>query len=292
MAAPTIMLHGTEAQKQRHLGAIAAADELWCQGFSETGAGSDLASLQTRAARDGDDVVVNGQKIWNSHGHTADRCELLVRTDPDAPKHKGISFLLLDMRSPGVSVRPLVNMLGSHVFNEICLEDVRIPRANLIGEQNRGWYAATSTLDFERSGIGRISWGRRMLEELVAEARTSGPRYRARRRSQLAELWIRAETARLLAYRVTWLQSRDQTPNYEASMSKLLISEVVTEVSRAGVNQLRAAGALRRGSAGAPPLFGALPEAYMAATSFSVATGSSEIQRNIIATRGLGLPRS
>ena len=292
MAGPTIMRHGTEAQKGRHLAAIAAADEIWCQGFSEPGAGSDLASLETRAVRDGDDYVVNGEKIWNSYGHIADWCQLLVRTDADAPKHKGISFLLLDMRSPGVSVRPLVNMLGSHVFNSIHLEDVRIPRANLLGEEHRGWYVATSTLDFERSGIGRIAWGRRVLEELIAAARDAGPRHNARGRHQLANLWIAAETARLLAYRVTWLQSQGQTPNYEASMSKLFISEVVTEISRVGVNRLGLSGGLRRGSAAAPPLSGALPEAYMAATSFSVAAGSSEIQRNIIATRGLGLPRS
>ena len=302
MAGPTLMQHGTEAQKQRHLPAIAAAEEIWCQGFSEPDAGSDLASLQTRAVRDGDDYVVNGEKIWTSFGHTADWCELLVRTDPAAPKHKGISFLLLDMTSPGVTVRPLVNMLGSHTFNAIHLEDVRVPRANLVGEENRGWYVATTTLDFERSGIGRIAWGRRMLEALVDYARgagigtDSGPgggnaRVSAAHRGELAELWLSAEIARLLAYRVAWLQSQGRTPNYEASMSKLFISEVVTAITRAGANMLGPAGLLRRGSAGCPALFGAMPEAYMAGTSFSVAGGTSEIQRNIIATRGLGLPR-
>ena len=171
MAGPSIMHHGTDAQKERHLSAIADGDEVWCQGFSEPGSGSDLASLQTRAVLDGDDYVVNGQKIWTSGAHQADWCMLLVRTDPDAPKHRGITYLLMDMKSPGVTVRPLVNMLGSHAFNEIFLEDVRVPRSNVVGEENRGWYVATTTLDYERSGISRIAWGGRVLEEMAAYIR-------------------------------------------------------------------------------------------------------------------------
>jgi alkylation response protein AidB-like acyl-CoA dehydrogenase len=291
MAGPTIMHHGTEEQREKHLAAIAASEEVWCQGFSEPGAGSDLASLQTRAVRDGDDYVVNGQKIWNSGGHLADWCMLLVRTDPEAAKHRGISYLLVDMKSPGVEVRPLINMMSSHAFNEIYFEDVRVPRRNLVGEENRGWYVATTTLDYERSGIARIMWGRRMLEEMIAYTRSAGS-VSAGFRNRLADLWIASETARLMAYRVTWLQSQGQVPNYEASMSKLFSSEVQQAITQAGVSMLGAHGGLRRGSAGDPLLQGSMSEAYMATVSYTIAAGTSEVQRNIMATRGLGLPRS
>ena len=292
MAGPSIMHHGTEAQKDTHLAAIAKGDEIWCQGFSEPGSGSDLASLQTRAVLDGDDYVINGQKIWNSGGHLADWCMLLVRTDPDAPKHRGISFLLMDMKSPGITVRPLTNMLGSHAFNEIFLEDVRVPRSNLVGEENRGWYVATTTLDYERSGIARIAWGGRVLEDMAAYIREHEELRTPRIRNQLADLWIASETSRLLAYRVTWLQSKNQIPNYEASMSKVFGSEVQTEITRMGVNMIGLTGQLRRGSAGDPPFWGAMPDAYMGISSYTIAAGTSEIMRNIIATRGLGLPRN
>ena len=292
MAGPSIMHHGTDAQKEKHLSAIANGEEVWCQGFSEPGSGSDLASLQTRAVLDGDDYVVNGQKIWTSGAHHADWCMLLVRTDPDAPKHRGITYLLMDMKSPGVTVRPLVNMLGSHAFNEIFLEDVRVPRSNVVGEENRGWYVATTTLDYERSGISRIAWGGRVLEEMAAYIRGHAALRTPRIRSQLADLWIASEASRLLAYRVTWLQSQGQVPNYEASMSKVFGSEVQAAITRMGVNLIGLTGQLRPGSAGDPPFWGAMPEAYMGITSYSVAAGTSEIQRNIIATRGLGLPRN
>ena len=291
MAGPTIMHHGTDAQREKHLAAIAASEEVWCQGFSEPGSGSDLASLQTRAVRDGDDYVVNGQKIWNSGGHLADWCMLLVRTDPEAAKHRGISYLLVDMKSPGVEVRPLINMMSSHAFNEIYFEDVRVPRRNLVGEENRGWYVATTTLDYERSGIARIMWGRRMLEEMIAYVR-SAVHVASGFRNRLADLWIASETARLMAYRVTWLQSQGQVPNYEASMSKLFSSEVQQAITQAGVSMLGPHGGLRRGSAGNPVLQGSMSEAYMATVSYTIAAGTSEVQRNIMATRGLGLPRS
>src|SRR6185437_4682359 len=147
MLAPTLMVYGTPEQKQ-HLPRIMAAEETWCQGYSEPGSGSDLASLQTRAVRDGDDYVVNGQKIWTSNAHHADWMFLLARTDPDAPKHRGISYLLLYMKTPGIDVRPLINMAGGHGFNEVYFDNVRLPAANRVGEENRGWYVGTTTLDF------------------------------------------------------------------------------------------------------------------------------------------------
>ena len=292
MAGPSIMHHGTDDQKAKHLAAIANGEEVWCQGFSEPGSGSDLASLQTRAVLDGDDYIINGQKIWNSGGHLADWCMLLVRTDPDAPKHRGITYLLMDMKSPGVTVRPLTNMLGSHAFNEIFMEDVRVPRSNVVGEENRGWYVATTTLDYERSGIARIAWGGRVLEEIAAHVRATEALRTPRIRTQLADLWIASETSRLLAYRVAWLQSQGQVPNYEASMSKVFGSEVQAAITRMGINMIGLTGQLRRGSAGDPPFWGAMPDAYMGITSYSIASGTSEIMRNIIATRGLGLPRN
>src|SRR5579864_9512504 len=154
LVGPTLMHWGTEEQKKRYLPKILAAEEIWCQGYSEPNAGSDVASLQTRAVEEGDYFIVNGQKVWTSGAHHADMCILLTRTDPEAPKHKGISYLLVDMHSPGVTVRPLVQITGDRGFNEVFFEDVKVPRKNLVGEKNQGWQVAVTTLMFERTGIG------------------------------------------------------------------------------------------------------------------------------------------
>src|SRR3990170_2816113 len=150
---PTIIVHGNDGQKQEYLSGILSGEMYWCQGFSEPGSGSDLASLQTKAVADGDDFVINGQKIWTTGAHRADRIMLLARTDFDSPKHKGISCFIVDMRAPGISVQPLTNMAEMHSFNEVFFDNVRVPKKDLLGELNRGWYVATTTLDFERSGI-------------------------------------------------------------------------------------------------------------------------------------------
>jgi alkylation response protein AidB-like acyl-CoA dehydrogenase len=169
LVGPTIIHWGTEEQKKRYVPKILSGEEIWCQGYSEPGAGSDVASLQTRAVEEGDYFIVNGQKVWTSDAHHADYCILLVRTDPEAPKHKGISYILVDMHSPGVSVRPLVQITGDANFNEVFFEDVKVPKKNLIGEKNQGWQVAITTLMFERSGIGG---GRDMLGQ-VKELRAS-----------------------------------------------------------------------------------------------------------------------
>jgi len=295
MVGPTLMLHGTEEQRQRFLAPIARAEMSWCQGFSEPGAGSDLASLQTRAVQDGDDFVVNGQKIWTSGAHRSDYCILLARTDAEAPKHRGISYFLLDMKSPGITLTPLTNMLGSDAFNQLFLDNVRIPRANLVGEINRGWYVATTTLDFERSGIQRIVFAETLLHDLIDWAREHGDGGvrmidRPVIRHRLAELHIEFTLGRLLAYRVAWLQGQGRVPNAEASVAKLYSTELQSRFAVAAVGLMGIAGVLARGSAWAP-LDGRLAAYYLAAVSYTIAAGTSEVQRNIIAQRGLGLPR-
>ena len=196
MIGPTLIIHGSDDQKAEYLPKITSGEHIWCQGYSEPGSGSDLASLQTRAVRDGDDYIINGQKIWTSGGHRANQMFCLVRTDPDAPKHKGISFLLIDdiKSTPGLSVRPLVNMANRHHFNEVFFEDVRVPARNLIGEENRGWYVGMTLLDFERSGIGttasaaarrwRTSFAATCKTAARTSARTTGSARRPRGRQQ------------------------------------------------------------------------------------------------------------
>ncbi len=292
---PTIILYGTEEQQKRQLPGIANAEAVWCQGFSEPGAGSDLASLQTRAEIDGDYYVINGQKIWTSFGHKADWCILLARTDQEAPKHKGISYFLLDMRTPGIAVRPLVDLMNRHTFNQLFFENVRVPRDCLVGELNRGWYVAAATLDFERSGINRVVAGIRMYEELVQYARETpldGRRVidEGNMRNKLAELAIEFTAGRMLAYRVASMQARGQIPNAEASMSKLYGSELQQRLAAAGMQVLGLGGQVEPGSRWAP-LAGRLEQFYLFASALTVAAGTSEIQRGIIAGRGLDLPR-
>ena len=290
---PTIIMYGTPEQKDFFLPAIRNAEISWCQGFSEPGSGSDLASLQTRAVRDGDDFIVNGQKIWTSGAQHADWIFCLARTDPEAPKHRGISFFLIDMKTPGITVRPLVNMANRHHFNEVFFEDVRVPASNMVGEEHRGWYVATTTLDFERSGISRVVSGVRLLGELTELASKPGPDGRKpaddlRVRHKLAELHMEFTAGRLLAYRVAWMQSQGLVPNYEASMSKLY-GTFVNQRLAGMINMLGLHGQLW-GEAQAP-LSGRMPDEYLNAVPLTIAAGTSEIQRNIIATRGLGLPR-
>ncbi len=292
---PTIILYGTEEQKAQHLPGIASGETVWCQGFSEPGAGSDLASLETRAEADGDYFVLNGQKIWTSLAHKADWCILLARTDPAAPKHKGISYFLLDMRTPGIEVRPLIDITNRHTFNQLFFENVRVPRQALVGELNRGWYVAAATLDFERSGINRVVAGLRLFEELVDYAvRTRANSHRladeAGVRHKLGELAIEFQAGRLLAYRVASMQARGQIPNAEASMSKLYGSELQQRLAGAGMQILGLAGQLEPGGRPAA-LDGRMEQFYLLASALTVAAGTSEIQRGIIAGRGLGLPR-
>ncbi|MPZ97903.1 MAG: hypothetical protein GEU80_00980 [Dehalococcoidia bacterium] len=294
---PTLIIHGTEEQKQEHLPKIANAEVNWCQGYSEPGSGSDLASLQTRAVRDGDDFVINGQKIWTSGAQNADWIHVLTRTDPDAPKHRGISYFMLRMDTPGISLRPIVQLHDAAGFNETFFEDVRVPAKNMIGEENRGWYVSTTTLDFERSGIHRIAAANPPYQRLLRHAQQPDSAGEGRRvvdnpvhRLSLGDTATEVAIGELLGYRVTWMQSRGLVPNMESSMSKMFGSETQQRLARRGVNMLGLAGQLRPGNERAP-LGGEFASYYMSSVSLTIAAGTSEIQRNIIATRGLGLPR-
>ena len=294
-AGPTIIVYGTEEQKRKHLGAITNAETMWCQGFSEPNAGSDLASLQTRAVRDGDDYVINGQKIWTSGAHLSDWCILLARTDPEATKHKGISYFLLDMKTPGVTVRPLIDMMDNHAFNEMFFDNVRVPKDCLLGEENRGWYMAATTLDFERSSIGGAVGGRRMVEELVAYARDTkrnGKRLaeEVTVRVRLADAALEVEIGRMLSYRVASMQQRGLVPNYESSIAKLFNTDMQFRLAKAGLEIMGLYGQLEPQSKYAP-LRGKFERQYLWQTGMIVGGGTPEIQRNIIAMRGLGLPR-
>lgn len=295
MIGPTLILYGTDEQKKQHLPGITSGEVTWCQGYSEPGSGSDLASLQTRAVRDGDDYVINGQKIWSSGAHRADWMFMLARTDPDAPKHRGISMLLLDMKTPGISVQPLPNMAGDHVFNQEFFDNVRVPVKNRVGEENRGWYVGATLLDFERSNIGAAIGLRHTVNDIthyVGEAQKNGKPVRLTQstRAELAERAIEADIGRLFSYRIISMQKRGQIPNYEASMNKLFYSETQQRVARTGMKLIGLFGNAYRGDPWAP-LRGRLAHTYLTTVASTIAAGTSEIQRNIIATRGLGLPR-
>ncbi|PKB65590.1 MAG: hypothetical protein BZY82_08175 [SAR202 cluster bacterium Io17-Chloro-G3] len=295
MMAPTLMIHGTEEQKKQFLPPVSRGDVQWCQGYSEPESGSDLASLQTRAVEDGDDFVVNGTKIWTSSAHRADHIMVLTRTDPDAPKHRGISFLLCDMNTPGITVNPIINMADDHGFNMVTFEDVRIPKKNLIGEQNRGWYVGATLLDFERSGVDYSAGAKRTLEELVDFAKNNKKNGTLIAddpvmRNRFADLAIEVEVSKLISYNIAWMQSQGLVPNKEASMGKVLGTELQQHVSYTGMQMLGMHGQLGPGSSHAP-LKGRIEHMYLTDVSQTIQAGTSEINRNIIATRGLGLPR-
>ena len=290
---PAVMLYGSEEQKQRFLPGITSGEDVWCTLYSEPEAGSDLASLQTSAVRDGDDFVINGQKIWTSGAQRSDWGWLAARTDPEAPKHKGISTFAVKMDTPGITVRPLINMAGQSGFSEVFFDNVRVPKENLVGELNRGWYQVAVALDFERSGIQAYAGGRRTLERLV-EFVQEHPDETVRRnpaiRHRLADRAIELAAGTNIAYRIPWMQSTGLIPNYEASISKLFGSEFSQRLSLTGVQLLGMYGGLEPESKWAP-MKGRLERAYLQAVASTIAAGTSEVQRGIIATRGLGLPR-
>jgi len=295
IAGPAIIAYGTPEQKKQHLPPIVRQETLWCQGFTEPGAGSDLASLQLRAVEDGDDFIVNGQKIYTTMAHFAQWCILLARTDPDAPKHRGISCFLVDMKTAGITVRPVIDMAGLHTLNEVFFDDVRVPKSALLGDKNMAWYqAAGRSLESERSSIGNSAAERRLLEELVDHVKdVKGVGFLPANpilRQRVAEMAIEIEIGRMLSYRVAWLQSKELPLGYMSSLVKLYHSELSQRLVNVAMQVLGLYGPLERGSKWAQ-LRGRIERLYLVTVSNTFGGGTSEIQRLIIATKGLGLPR-
>jgi alkylation response protein AidB-like acyl-CoA dehydrogenase len=300
LAGPTVMTHGTAEQKQRLLRPMFTGEERWCQLFSEPGAGSDFAGLATRAVRDGDEWVVNGQKVWNTIAHLADRGMLVARTDPNVPKHRGLTYFVLDMHAPGVEVRPLRQITGEAEFNEVYLTDVRIPDSDRLGDEGDGWRVSMTTLMNERTAIGSGGVPRRgagpigdavaLWQKLPADEREPVLRDR------LTQLWARAETQRLTNLRAAE-QRRAGNPGPEGSISKLALAELNQRIYELCLDLMGAAGqigfdyAFRRadgleGGAG----WGDPRKAFLRVRANSIEGGTSEIMRNILGERVLGLP--
>ncbi|MGQ0804540.1 MAG: acyl-CoA dehydrogenase family protein [Actinomycetota bacterium] len=289
---PLVMRFGTPEQQRRFLPPMAEGEVIWTQGFSEPDAGSDLASLRTRADDRGDHFVVDGQKIWSSYADApADWCLLLVRTNTDAEKHRGISVLLVDMTTPGITVRPIATMAGPHEFNEIFLDDVVVPRDCLLGEQDRGWEIVTAGLTFERVGIARYARAGRIIDLLVDYANETGRAADPHVRSALADLRARYEAARLLSYRAISMVAAGEMPVAEASIARIHGTQLEQAVGHVGLELLGPAGQLRRDDAWAP-LRGEIHRQWVRNIPTTIAAGTLEVQKNIVARRGLGLPRS
>jgi len=291
-AGPTIIHAGTEEQKERYLLPMLAGEEIWCQLFSEPGAGSDLANLGTRAVRDGDVYVVNGQKIWTSFGHVAKFGILIARTDSDAPKHRGISYFVCPMDAPGIEVRPIVEMTGLHTFNEVFFDEVRIPAENLVGEENRGWDLAKVTLSNERVSLssGGALWGNGPTAfDLVDLVREAGGVSDALLRQRVARLYIEAEVLRLIRLRTVTAAVRGKPPGPEASIRKAMADEHGQHVMGLAKDLAGTAGVLSTaGPLGQPD--GRWNYGFLFSPALTVGGGTAEVQRNIIAERVLGLP--
>ncbi len=298
---PCLMLFGTEEQKKKYLPLIASGDKdgVWCTGYSEPNAGSDLANLQTRAVRDGTDYIINGQKVWTSKAHHARWCWLLARTDPSAAKkHRGLSLFIVDMKSPGITVNPILNYYGRHHFNEVFFDNVKIPASNLVGEENRGWYHLMQALAFERRSVAPLAYGssKRLLESLVKYARET--HYQGKLLSQvpavrhkLAELAIDVEVIKLFAYQFTWRVMQGAIPAYESSRNKIMGDDVLRKVAILGADILGVYSQVDPNSKWAR-LKGAIQGAYLGFPGSMIAAGTAEIERSIIAQFKLGLPKS
>jgi alkylation response protein AidB-like acyl-CoA dehydrogenase len=291
-AGPTLVHAGSQEQKDRYLFPLLAAEEIWCQLFSEPGAGSDLADLGTRAVRDGDEWVVNGQKIWTSMAQISQYGILIARTDPDAPKHQGISYFICPMDLPGIEIRPIVEMTGSALFNEVFLTDVRLPADALVGEVNRGWSLAKVTLGNERVSLsgGGALWGSGpSAGDLLDLVRANGGVSEPHRRQQLAQLHIVAEILRLIRLRSVTAAIKGEPPGPEASVRKLIADEHGQEImglakELAGTDGLLTDGG-PLGTEAAVWHYG-----YLFARALTIGGGTTQVQRNILAERVLGLP--
>jgi len=293
-AGPTLLVAGTDAQRERWLPGLLDGSQIWCQLFSEPGAGSDLSSLTTRAVRDGDEYVVNGQKVWTTLAHVAQWGILLARTDPDAEAHRGITYFVVDMRAPGIEVRPIVQMTGTHEFNEVFFTDVRVPAANVVGEEHDGWRLAKVTLGNERvslSGEGAL-WGRGpTANDVLQLVRDHGGTGDVLLRQRLARLYVESEVLRLIRLRTVSARVRGLEPGPEASVRKALSDEHGQHVMETAMELAGAYGLCAdRGPYGEPDRVG-WQYGYMYARALTIGGGTSEVQRNILGEKVLGLPR-
>ena len=282
LVGPTLITHGTPEQQQRYLEPLLQAEETWCQLFSEPGAGSDLAGLSTRAVRDGDDWILNGQKTWCSGAQHNDFGILIARTDPTLPKHKGITFFLLDMKAPGLEVRPLIEMTGDTHFNDVFLDDVRIPESARLGELNGGWAVAQTTLMNERLAMGGLSNLLHFdeLKALVLAEADGDPD--AMQRDELAQVYSQLRCLELLNARVVSKLGRGIIPTAESSVMKLALARVMTKANALAMRALGPKALLRPGY---------WQNEYLFAPAFHIAGGTNEVQKNVCAERVLGLPR-
>jgi alkylation response protein AidB-like acyl-CoA dehydrogenase len=283
MAGPTIIAHGTDAQRARYLPGMLRGDDVWCQLFSEPGAGSDLASMTTRADLDGDEWVVNGQKVWSSGAHHARFGILLARTDWDRPKHRGITFFLVDMTTPGIDVRPLRQMTGGSSFNEVFLTDARVPAANVLGEVNEGWRVTMTTLGHERS----MSGGPSPFPQLVRHVRECCALGDAVLRDQLVQCYVRGRVLEFLGYRAQTALSKGQPPGPETSVMKLAFTQQATLIAKIAVDAQGPTGMLVGEDAAH---HGSWQQQFLSTPSFRIAAGTDEVQRNVLGERMLGLP--
>lgn len=290
---PTIIAYGTEAQKKRFLSPILSGEEIWCQGFSEPNAGSDVAAIRTEALLDGDHFIVNGQKVWTSYGWAADWCALVTRTDPASAKHKGLTYLLVDMRSPGVDVRPLRQMTGETEFNELFFENMRVPAENVVGKMNEGWQVAIGTLMHERATLGAsltITY-RRQFDRLVELAHQLGRDQDPVIRQKLAQSFAEIEIMRLNQMRSISRVSESGVPGPEGSIQKIFWSELNQRFQQVAAELLGPYAQLTKGSPYALDE-GQWAHSFLRARGNTIEAGTSEIQRNIIGHFVLGLPKS
>lgn len=295
--AASLLYYGSDQLKKEWLPRIARAEINWAEGYSEPNAGSDLASLSTRAVEDGDDYVINGQKIWTTGAQRCNHIFLLARTDPDAtPKHRGLTFFISRLNIPGITIRPLHYMTGANVYNEIFFDDVRIPKTQIVGEVNRGWYVTMAGRNFARVRVEMISGAKRSLEDLVEFCRET--RYGGQSlakdpivRQRLAEIAVELEGARQFAYYVAWLQSKEVDPVAEASAAKHFNTELIVRLANTGLEVMGLYGTLRAGSKWAP-LKGSFERLSQYGLGLTIGGGTTEVQKNIIAWKGLNLPRN
>jgi alkylation response protein AidB-like acyl-CoA dehydrogenase len=295
MTAPALMQWGTDDQKKRYLQPILAADEIWCEGMSEPGAGSDLAAIQTRADLQGDSFILNGQKVWTTHAHRSDFCQLFVRTDPDLPKHKGMSALLVDMHSPGVTVKPLKQISGDSEFNEIFFEDVRVPKENLLGPLNAGWQVLVSTLMHERFGISETIGGTEVILSQLVELARSMPQLGGSAaeddeiRQQIAQFAIEVTAKKYNGLRSLTRRLKGLQPGAEASIGKLISTDLSQRMTKFASRLLGPYATLERRSLFAPD--GDWMRRMLQVESLTIAGGTSAVQKNMIGERILQLPK-